>query len=319
MEKNIANCIKYYKYSNQRELRKFLQKRRFPIGDIKLKKATLINSDETQEFIRSRILNGQPSMIARYGSNEAELTADVMGVLLGCKKKIPEERLKSINRDAGLFPYGEETALKFGELMEKSSSNLDLLGFWDTGMQGYLIDNICPKDFRVTELRNLEPYYFDNPWSNALRGKRVVVIYPFKETIETQYKKRDKLFPQRDVLPDFDLRVVKSVQTIAGHKDSRFNSWFDALEYMFQEIMKEDFDVAIIGCGAYGFPLASKIKKEGKIAIHLGGATQILFGIKGKRWDNHEIISGFYNDAWVRPLDSEKPQNAQMVEDACYW
>ena len=87
---------------------------------------------------------------------------------------------------------------------------------------------------------------------------------------------------------------------------------------MYNEALKIDFDVAIIGCGAYGFPLAAKLKRAGKITIHLGGAVQILFGIKGSRWDNGEV-SKFYNEYWVRPDDKDKPQNANNVENGCYW
>ena len=54
--------------------------------------------------------------------------------------------------------------------------------------------------------------------------------------------------------------------------------------------MEEIFDVAIIGCGAYGMPLAAMLKQAGKQAIHLGGATQLLFGIKGKRWEEIKTI-----------------------------
>ena len=53
---------------------------------------------------------------------------------------------------------------------------------------------------------------------------------------------------------------------------------------MYTEAVKIDFDTAIIGCGAYGFPLAAKLKAAGKQAFHMGGATQLLFGIKGSRW-----------------------------------
>ena len=82
-----------------------------------------------------------------------------------------------------------------------------------------------------------------------------------------------------------------------------------------------EFDVAIIGCGAYGYPLAAEIKRMGKVVIHLGGATQILFGIIGNRWekDHPEFCRKFVNDAWVRPMDKEKIQNAGSVENACYW
>ena len=51
------------------------------------------------------------------------------------------------------------------------------------------------------------------------------------------------------------------------------------------------FDIAIIGCGAYGLPLAAKLKKEGRQAIHLAGVTQLMFGIKGKRWEENEAFT----------------------------
>ena len=85
------------------------------------------------------------------------------------------------------------------------------------------------------------------------------------------------------------------------------------------EIKKYDFDVAILGCGAYGFPLAAEIKRMGKKAIHLGRATQLWFGIKGKRWNDDPLTKSLYNDAWVSPSDAEKPANADGVEGGCYW
>lgn len=51
---------------------------------------------------------------------------------------------------------------------------------------------------------------------------------------------------------------------------------------MQDEISKEDYDICLIGCGAYGFSLAAYVKRCGKQAIHMGGALQLLFGIKGK-------------------------------------
>ena len=247
-------------------------------------------------------------MVARYGSNEAAVTADALGVLLHARGKISKRYLNSIHFDAGLFPYGEETAIKFGQLMERCSQSIDLLGAWDTYMQDYLIDVVCKTDMKISALGSLEPYGFKEPWSSALKGKRVVVVHPFSDTIEQQYQKRENLFSDKNILPEFTLRTVKAVQTIAGVKDCRFRSWFDALDYMYKEVIKEDFDVSIIGCGAYGLPLAARIKESGKIAIHLGGATQILFGIKGKRWDNIPGISKLYNEYWVRPSDNERPK-----------
>lgn len=42
---------------------------------------------------------------------------------------------------------------------------------------------------------------------------------------------------------------------------SAFSTWFDALDYMCGECEKIDFDIALLGCGAYGYPLAAHIKK----------------------------------------------------------
>jgi hypothetical protein len=35
-----------------------------------------------------------------------------------------------------------------------------------------------------------------------------------------------------------------------------------------------EFDVALIGAGAYGLPLAACVKRLGKKAIHMGGVTK---------------------------------------------
>ena len=68
-----------------------------------------------------------------------------------------------------------------------------------------------------------------------------------------------------------------------------------------------------------GFPLAAKLKKAGKKAIHMGGVLQVLFGIKGASWDNDPVVSSLYNEYWVRPSDSEKPKSFGTVEGGCYW
>ena len=81
--------------------------------------------------------------------------------------------------------------------------------------------------------------------------------------------------------------------------------------------------ICLIGAGAYGLPLAAHVKRMGKKGIHLGGTVQLLFGIKGKRWENnyHKVYdyTTLFNEEWVRPNKLEVPQNAQSVEEACYW
>ena len=122
---------------------------------------------------------------------------------------------------------------------------------------------------------------------------------------------------------------MRAVQSNAGN-DVIFCDWFEALTYMENEISGIDFDICILGCGAYGLSLAATIKRMGKKAVHMGGGSQLLFGIKGKRWDNDAYhwkdlpqletnYSSLYNKYWVRPSQSERPKSASKVEGACYW
>jgi hypothetical protein len=176
----------------------------------------------------------------------------------------------------------------------------------------------------------LEPFWSDNPWTRALKDKKVLIIHPFVTSIQNQYNRRDLLFKNRDILPTFkSITVIEAVQSL-GEGDSRFVDWFQALDYMKSEMDKVDYDVCLIGAGAYGFHLAAHAKRKGKKGIHIGGALQLLFGIRGKRWEDPnygvevwDIPSGFYpalmNEYWIRPQKNETPISANNVEGACYW
>ena len=58
----------------------------------------------------------------------------------------------------------------------------------------------------------------------------------------------------------------------------------------------------------------------GKSCIHIGGGTQLLFGIRGKRWDRIFHDKDWYGtQAWVRPMYHEIPKKQELVEGGCYW
>ena len=276
-------------------------------------------ADEINLCIRNLILSGKPFLAGRFGATELFCVRTFDFEL----KSKYDKALSQMQMWSGFFPPERELGNKFKDLMLESIPEADVMGIWMLPFEDYYLNKYGQKNLRTTYLLDLEPWSApDNPWSAALAGKKVLVIHPFTETIKAQYQKREKLFPGTDILPEFELKTLKAVQTVAGTKDDRFDTWFDALEWMYQEAMKIDFDIAIIGCGAYGFPLAAKIKKAGKQAIHLAGATQLLFGIKGKRWEENsafEYVQKFFNNVWVYPSDEDKPKAADKVEGGCYW
>jgi hypothetical protein len=181
------------------------------------------------------------------------------------------------------------------------------------------IRRACSQDVKIVNLYDLEPFRYSQPWSALLADKKVLVVHPFAKTINDQYQNhRDNIFKNKNILPKFDLTIIKAVQSIA-RSECGFTNWFDALEHMKQQVSNTDFDIAIIACGAYGLPLASHIKQIGKQVIHIGGATQLLFGIKGKRWENKDYYSRlFAHGNWVRPRESVK-NISRMIESGCYW
>lgn len=276
-------------------------------------------AEEINNCIKDMILSGNPFLAGRFGATELFCVRTFDFEVESKYDKV----LSQMENWSGFFPSKKELGDKFKNLMLDLIPEANVMGIWMLPFEEYYLNSYGNKQLKTTYLLDLEPWSSpEKPWSAALKGKKVLVIHPFKETIERQYKRREEIFPGTDILPKFELITLKAVQTVAGEEDNRFSTWFDALEWMYQEAMKIDFDVAIIGCGAYGFPLAAKLKQAGKQAIHLAGATQLLFGIKGKRWEENTAfayVQKFFNDAWVYPSDEDKPKAANKVEGGCYW
>lgn len=282
----------------------------------------VMGTHETNEWIRKKIESGEPFMVARFGNTELQNMVCFHRVCIkgqsDFSRKEFDKWFERLSIFSGFFPSNEDLLEQFVEEMIKASKQVDLLAMWHCYMEDYMITEYLP-DAKLSYLVRIEPWRASNPWSKALQGKKVLVIHPFDESIRRQYTKRKQLFPNPDILPEFELITLKAVQTIAGTVDERFQNWFEALEYMYREAMSIDFDIAILGCGAYGMPLAAKLKAAGKQAIHMGGATQLLFGIKGKRWVESPMVKINFNDAWEYPLETETPSGSNAVEGNCYW
>lgn len=223
--------------------------------------------------------------------------------------------------NAGFFPSESQLGRNFYDRMLQDMTEIDVLGSY-VYQEKYVDPFLKSLKKRV----NLEGYYapfmWKNPWTRLLEGKKVLVVHPFVESIRRQYEQnRIRIWANPDVLPEFgDLLTLKAVQSIADAKDQPYANWFEALAYMENEISKTDFDIALIGCGAYGMCLAAHVKRMGKIAVHLAGWTQMLFGVYGTRWvEQQPRFSKFINEYWIRPNAKERPKGAEKVEGACYW
>ena len=270
----------------------------------------MLNSEEGNRLIGEHIVSGKPLSVIRLRSETNTLYHYL-------NNDYPESYPSFLENNGGLYPLNKEIIEYYNHSLVEGITKCDYSVYWDIHKKQY--DDFQKKwSINLVHNRAVEPFYFKNPWSQHLKGKKVLVIHPFVESIISQYKKREKLFDDSLILPSFDLLGLKSIQT-SGGGEKLYPSWVASLDSMVEKIKSMDFDIALIGCGCYDIPICSTIKDMGKQAIIVGGGLQILFGIKGKRWDNHGIISKLYNDNWVRPSSSEKPSQFDNVEKGCYW
>lgn len=268
---------------------------------------------DVNNFISHHLKNNIPTAIGKIGTTE-------LNVLYNFKtdraRVFPEVKFQAENI-AGINPLTVENLKRFNNLFLESIKCLDVAPRWNNVLSAFehgVLELFT--DSYDANLVDLEPQWFENPWTKYLEGKTVLVISPFSESIQNQYQKRNLVWPS-GLLPDFNLITIKHPH--AGTVDNHNKSIFEIFDEMKIEIDKHQFDIGIIGSGGTSIPLTSYIRNKNKTAIHLGGATQILFGIKGQRWDDREQYKQIYNEHWTRPLSSETPPKIELVEGGCYW
>jgi hypothetical protein len=263
--------------------------------------------------LRQRIEAGHPFAAIRYGAVEMGALNNYEKILLGYSKTFKPSVKMSMKQNAGFFPTTDKQLTFYAKHFLKEIHKTDILGISGIHMEAYMYQRYLTGK-QVIPYEAFEPLHGN--WIQALKGKRVLVVSPFADDIKKQYAKRKLLFPQ-GVLPEFELITVKAIQTIADQTDLKYPTWFDALDAMKVEITKHDFDIALIGAGAYGSHLCWFVKTMSRQAIQTGGATQTLFGIMGRRWEARNHVSQYVNSHWIRP--SEKPLGAEKVEHGAYW
>ena len=272
--------------------------------------------EEDTKLLVRMLESDKPCMISRFGSTELQTLCYIKYYPLSLPLK--RRTFYNIQYASGFFPVTHKNLKAFYSIYRQDVKELDLLVSWR--IEELLFGNwLRGKEYvRKTTLDQF--YQHEHPWTSALEGKRVLVVHPFAETIEKQYRtNRENLFGNPETLPEFAcLETVKAVQSVAGNT-VEYDSWFDALEWMKREIDKKDFDVALLGCGAYALPLAAHIKRMGHKAIHMGGILQFLFGIQGKRYLEDPETAKYINPYFVSPSVADRPKEADKVEGGCYW
>lgn len=232
-----------------------------------------LNAVETHALISNNIESKRAFMLGRLGNTERHIVAEYVLKKHGLRKDYSKKWKNWLLSTSGFFANGEkveEQIDKLAELLLKSMDYCDLQGVWDYDFEAQLVNEFAPNAV-VTNANNTLIYSDkNNSWGLKLEGKKVLFVSPFEKSIVYQYPRLKDIWGKYHLLGEFKLLTYKSPYTAAGN-NPKDCTWFDVYNEVLKEIRKYEFDVAILGCGIYGYPLSAEIKKMGKIAIQMCG------------------------------------------------
>src|SRR5690606_3811826 len=105
---------------------------------------------------------------------------------IGKEYKLSDRMKWNMTNNAGFYPVDDRSLELFSNIYFESVNEVDLMGVWYNVGEKEICETYCNAKTYV-ELNCLEPYYFDDPWSELLKGKKVLVIHPFEKSIQQQF------------------------------------------------------------------------------------------------------------------------------------
>jgi len=295
-----------------------------------------MNIEQGAHFIAEQIRTRNPFFVGKLGTSEL----DVIIFFTQYRQKThapsyPQHIKVNIARNGGLFPATDKAIDAWAvHMLTEVLPAAAGFAIWNPvvgNIEKAILNTFAP-NAKQFPLRALEPYYInvlEDRWTyNLTKHAKVAVVSPFYKSIEHQWKKRDAIWGDNTIWGPVPPTIIPvkagyspylSTSTGLWTTEIINGGWRAAVADIVQQVKETGARVAIVGCGALSLPICYALKQQHIASIHTGGATQILFGIKGHRWLNHGTISEFFNPAWMFPFPEEIPTGAQMVEGGCYW
>jgi hypothetical protein len=271
-------------------------------------------NDDISNLIKRAITTKQGLLIGRHGTIEFQ----------AMMSEITSEVAATLEKNAGIFP--QFTASMWATFYKNASLAADGIATgWYEPMAKKEIEFVTKQNPKAIQypLRSLEPYYTKSmPWTTNLEQRRVTVVSSFTETMKKQLTKKSFIWDDPYILPsNAQWSFVRTFYppNITNRLGWKFSNWKEAINDTVEKVIETRAEIVLIGCGGLAMPIGHELKRRGVIVIVMGGAIQVLFGIKGERWATHPVISKFWNSAWVYPSKDETPDHANLVEDTCYW
>jgi hypothetical protein len=285
-----------------------------------------------RELLREALASGSPFILPRVAGIENDVAA--LGAELEQAGHLPQDRaealskgLPRVQRHAGVRLIGDDQVMHYARTYLAAFHAATAYFSWAPGGN---VARHYALSFTFVETNFTQPRIdahvldiFDtvccDPWTRALRGKRLLIVSAFADTMRSQVALNVRPYPV-ELFPECTFTFLKPPQTQGGNPGRPFGQEMEALVGRVRAV-KDTFDVALCACGGYGNPLCAAIYNMGKSAIYVGGVLQMYFGVYGARWEREtpEALSAYKHAGWVRPAPSERPAGREQIEDSCYW
>lgn len=230
----------------------------------------------------------------------------------------------------GVFPSTPEFLKVFSGFFLESVKDLDVLGLMD-GKNEFQLMKSLDIEAELTHFQSMEPdrsipEHASMCYLPLFRGKKILLISSYAEFIASRAKSDiynsvwhtsgKKWFnPSGIEYLNIPYSYITATDTHRIYRDS-----IELYQMIRAQISEYEFDIALIGAGALGMPLANYIKSLGKIGISLGGHLQIIFGVAGARWRRDPEWQKYINPSWIDVPSSYQPMGKNNLADqGAYW
>lgn len=152
--------------------------------------------------------------------------------------------------NAGARPRNKKNYLAIAHLFQDAIKNLDLLPLFLLAGEYELRSRLCPY-VPVCTIGSFAGSYLneEHSWCHSLRGRRVLIVSPFVESISNQYSRRDLVWPEYEVIPDCALLFYRFPYLVDPKLGLTWDSVYNNLHSF---IVNTDFDVGLFSCGFMG-------------------------------------------------------------------
>lgn len=168
--------------------------------------------DDGNDIISKHLLSNKPELICRFGTLELETVRQFLkykgSKYYGKKDVIYNNYHREwFYNTAGFFPVDDYNMTSFACEQLRIIPHIDVLLARSEKFELEVCDKYLNPDAQLANCHYASyPIFSQRPWTQHLKGKKVLVIHPFVETIKKQYEKRHLLFEKPDLmLPDFEM------------------------------------------------------------------------------------------------------------------